>query len=327
MRWYGLSLAVCAMASLANSTASAQQQPKPAQAKGGAGKAADKAATPAKPTSSKSGFRAIVPGVEHTIMPDLHEEETYSVHDVVGILATPNLKWTPKLSPGSQTLAEMATGTVFRRKIWGLEFTFKPVRMVYVDVPQATGKMQRKLVWYMVYHVKNSGGQLTPVKKQDGTWVVEKTAEPVTFDPQFVLEASEYKKAYLDRLVPVAIPVIQQKEDPKRKLLSSVEIAAKPIPVSTERVDNSVWGVATWEDLDPRIDYFSVYIQGLTNAYKWTDPPVAQVKASDPPGTGSTMTQKTLVLHFWRPGDEYLEHERIIQYGAPDKVDYSWVYR
>jgi len=179
----------------------------------------------------------------------------------------------------------------------------------------------------MVYHVKNNGGQLTPVRKPDGTWVVEKTSEPVTFSPQFVLEASEYKKAYLDRLVPVAIPVIQQKEDPKRKLLSSIEIAAKPIPVSTERVDNSVWGVATWEDLDPRIDYFSIYVQGLTNAYKWVDPPVAKVNSTDPPGTGSTMTQKTLVLNFWRPGDEYLEHERIIQYGVPGKVDYSWVYR
>ncbi len=90
-----------------------------------------------------------------------------------------------------------------------------------------------------------------------------------------MLESHEYKKAYLDRLIPVAIEAIQQKEDPNRKLLSSVEIGSKLIPLSTELVDKSVWGVATWEDVDPRIDYFSVYVEGLTNAYQWIDPPGA----------------------------------------------------
>ena len=33
------------------------------------------------------------------------------------------------------------------------------------------------------------------------------------------------------------------------------------------------------------------------------------------------------MLNFWRPGDRYREDERIIRFGIPDKVDYSWVYR
>ena len=34
--------------------------------------------------------------------------------------------------------------------------------MIYVDVPQADGTLQRKLIWYMVYHVKNKGGITCP---------------------------------------------------------------------------------------------------------------------------------------------------------------------
>jgi hypothetical protein len=286
------------------------------------------AADPPPGVLAKAGpFRAIAPGVEVTISPDRQEEETFSTQDIVEILhGIPGLDWTPKLAPKTQTLREMATQTVFRRDIWCLELTFKPVRMIWVDVPQASGKMQRKLIWYMVYHVKNTGKHLKPTKQDDGSYAMQESDRDVRFFPQIVLESHEYKKAYLDRLIPVAISAIQQKEDPNRKLLNSVEISNKLIPVSTDLVDHSVWGVATWEDVDPRIDFFSLYVQGLTNAYRWIDPPAA-FKKGDPPGQGRMLLAKTLVLNFWRPGDEYVEDQRIIRFGIPGKVDYSWVYR
>lgn len=272
-------------------------------------------------------FRSVVPGVEVTIPSDRQEEETFSTHDVVEIVqGIPGLNWTPKLAPTSQTLSEMATKTVFRREIWCLEFTFRPVRMIWVDVPQPSGKMQRKLIWYMIYHVKNTGKHLKPTKQANGTFVVQPSDKEIRFFPQFVLEANEYQKAYLDRVIPVAVLAIQEKEDPNRRLLNSVEVGSKLIPTSSELVDKSVWGVATWEDIDPRVDTFSVFVEGLTNAYQWTDPPGA-FKTGDPPTKGRVLTQKTLMLNFWRPGDEYAEDQRIIRYGAPDKVDYSWIYR
>jgi hypothetical protein len=286
------------------------------------------AADPAKLTLVKKvgPYRALAPGVEVTIAPDRQEEETFTTRDIVEILhGIPGLDWKPKLSPDTQTLREMATGTVFRREIWCLEFTFKPVRMLWVDVPQASGKMQRKLIWYMVYHVKNTGQHLKPAKRPDGTYTVTTADRDVRFFPQFVLEAPEYNKAYLDRLIPLAIPAIQQKEDPNRKLLNSVEIGGL-IPTSSDLVDHSVWGVATWEDIDPRVDFFSIYVQGLSNAYQWVDPPEA-FKQGDPPGKGRVLAQKTLLLNFWRPGDEFVEDQRVIRYGIPGKVDYSWIYR
>ena len=285
------------------------------------------AAAPTSTSSATGPFRKLVPGVEVTIAPDRQEKETFTTQDIVEVLhGIPGLDWTPKLSPTTETLREMATKTVFRRDIWCLEFTFKPVRMIWVDEPQPSGKMQRKLVWYMVYHVKNTGGHLKPVKQSDGTYLTQTLDRDVRFFPQFVLEAKEYKKAYLDRLIPVAIPAIQTKEDPNRKLLNSVEISSKLIPLSTDLVDRSVWGVATWEDIDPRVDFFSVYVQGLSNAYQWVDPPQA-FKKGDPPGKGRILLQKTLMLNFWRPGDEYVEDQRIIRYGIPGQVDYDWVSR
>jgi hypothetical protein len=140
------------------------------------------------------------------------------------------------------------------------------------------------------------------------------------------LEAHEFQKAYLDRIMPVDVAAIQQKEDPRRKLLNSVEIGSQLIPLSTELVDNSVWGVATWEGIDSRVDQFSVFVEGLTNAYRWTDRPEG-FKPGDAPTAGRTLEQKNLMLNFWRPGDEYKEDQRRIEYGIPGKVDYSWVYR
>ena len=135
--------------------------------------------------------------------------------------------------------------------------------------------------------------------------------------------------SYLDRqTLPVAIKAIQQKEDPNRKLLNSVEIGLKPIPLSSDQVDNSVWGVAMWEEVDPNIDLFTIYIEGLTNAYK----------RIDQPGQERRLVQKNLVLNFWRPGDVETEDQRIVQLGIPNEiakqhnmpepnVDYRWVYR
>ena len=95
----------------------------------------------------------------------------------------------------------------------------------------------------------------------------------------------------------------------------------------------TAWGVVTWEDVDPQIDRFSVYVKGLTNAYTWKDDPSKYQKGA-PLESYRRFQQKTLKLNFWRPGDEHREHEREIRYGVPDfeavdpdKVYYEWVPR
>jgi hypothetical protein len=290
-------------------------------------------------------LRQFAPGVVTTIPADFLPADTVSTHDIVEIRANKALDWTPELvfSP-SRTLYGMSSGVKFRRDVSCLEFSFKPLRMIYVDVPTASGGTGRKQVWYLVYRVRNTGQVLKPVVGEDGVYKAELGAGgPLRFIPQFVLESNDrqpngerLEKSYLDRVIPAAVAAIRARELPGQELLNSVEMAERTIPVSGDRTDKGVWGVATWTDVDPRMDFFSVYVGGLTNAYQWEDVAGAY-KPGDPPGKGRRFAHKMLRLNFWRPGDEMLQDEREIRYGAPigksdlydasDGVAYAWVYR
>ena len=309
-------------------------------------------------------IRPLAPGVLTAIPSASEDAETFSgplplVEVVTGI---PDLDWTPNYSPKSNTLQEIAKQAVLRRSIWELEFAFKPLRMVEVDIPQPTGKMQRKLIWYMVYRISNRGQAIEVKRTRDTFGHVLTTTEAGVFDsvrynqirfedpgpkrfiPHFVLESREYQKSYLDRIIPAAQKAIQVRENPGTKLHNSVEMTRAQIPLSDERIERGLWGVVMWEDVDPRIDFFSIYIRGLTNAFEFVDPPGAY-RAGEPPGSGRIFTYKTLQLNFWRPGDSVLEHESEIRYGVPvdtdpvlqahildaygltERLDHLWIYR
>ena len=298
------------------------------------------------PTTS----RQLAPGVLTTIPPNFAPEDTVSTHDVVEIRANRALQWQPEFLAASNTLYGMADEVKFRRDIWCLEFSFKPLRMIEVDVPLRappegrSGGTQRKLVWYLVYRVQNTGDVLKPVQADDGVYTAQLVKDgPIRFLPQFVLESQDRLAsgeptaiAYLDRVIPAAVAAIAERELPGQKLHNSVEMAAQQIPVSGERIDKGLWGVATWTDIDPRIDFFSIFVGGLTNAYRWADTPGAY-RPGDFPGKGRAFARNTLQLNFWRPGDELLQGERELRYGVPvgqadlydvpPGVAYRWVYR
>jgi hypothetical protein len=310
------------------------------------------------------------PGILTTIQPEPQDEEMFSgPRPLVEVpIAIEGLEYDPKLNPKTATVFERAKTATLRRTIWNLEFSFKPLRMIYVDIPQPTGKMQRKLVWYMVYRVRNLGGHIKPeevvevvnkTNAEDNTTHITfkrgltdevemfgKTTTELRFFPHFVLASPEYKKEYLDRVIPAALEPIRQREFPGREveLHNSLSISEVAIGKSDETNDRSVWGVATWIDVDPKIDYYVVYVQGLTNAYQFDDPAGA-FKKGDAPGTGRKFAKKTLQLNFWRPGDTVDPHEEEIRYGTridsdpieqakilaeyriEKPVDYRWLYR
>ena len=341
------------------------------------------------PAEAQQARRQFAPGVLTTIPSAPQAEEMFSgPAPLVELpIAIKDLQYDPKLAAKSSTVFERAQAAMLRRTIWNLEFSFKPMRMIYVDVPQASGRMQRQLVWYMVYRVRNLGNHLKPkglvtqdavaadTESKDPNEQVLELVEPevppakelyekfkdytdevevfghktdkLRFFPHFVLHSMEYDKEYLDRVIPAALGPIQAREFPGRPdqvLYNSLNISEVPIAKSDDKTDNSVWGVVTWSDIDPRIDYFVVYVQGLTNAYKFVDPPGAY-KAGDPPGTGRQLLKKTLQLNFWRPGDTVDPHEEEIhfgcrldpdpmdqqkilkEYGIDKPVDHVWVYR
>ncbi|MCL4202573.1 MAG: hypothetical protein KJ000_08765 [Pirellulaceae bacterium] len=300
------------------------------------------------PELRAQGVRELAPGVLRVIPSEPNEEETFL--GPIELSALTQFNWTPNFAPPTGTLKAKASQVTLRHNVWNLEFAFKPLRMVHVDIPQPTGRMQRKLIWYMVYRVRNLGGHLTPVPVEDEHQLKTYTAQRVDevmnvgaaqptasirFFPHFVLESRQVKKAYLDVIVPVAIPVIELREMRGAKLFNSVEISRVPIQVSKSEDENAVWGVVTWMDVDPNIDFASVFIQGLTNAFRTDRTPDGQ----------AVYRMKTLQLNFWRPGDSVYEHEGEIRYGIravanPEeqsqilthygidkRLDHLWIYR
>ena len=179
------------------------------------------------------------------------------------------------------------------------EFTFLPPRMIMVEVP---GK-GRKLLWYMVYRVKNKGDA------------------PRLFVPKFLL-VDDKGNAYLDRVIPKAERAIQAREDPLRPLENSVTVVGVLDPDVEEGIDRATYGVAIWEDVNPRLNAFDIMVEGLSNGFKELKDPATGEVVTDPVTGSPKLQRKTLVLKFARPGDEFNQNEREIRY-----LGHEWIYQ
>jgi hypothetical protein len=289
----------------------------------------------AEQTKSKSKpYRAPVRGVMKNAVPEPHMNDTFSQHDATELLAVNpdlDLKW--------------AKDVIFRRDVYNLKFEYKPLRMVWVDLPQKTGKLQRKPIYYVVYSVTNVPLADQKSKPPRYGWMLPKLDEnekhklviqykdrPIKFVPEFLLESPEYHKAYTDRYIPLAMQAIRAREDRRPPVWSKKDktIKRKPLRSSVEmateiKVGETLWGVATWEEVDPRIDRFYIYVQGLTNAYRFKDDP-KKFKPGAPRSAYRKTLLKTLKLNFWRPGDEFYPEESEIRRGGKKTPDYEWLF-
>lgn len=295
-------------------------------------------ASPGIPTS-RTPERRLAPDVLVQIAPAMQYGETYQGPIDLPLLAeNPDLAWDPHYAPKSDTLAEMARDVVFRGDVHCLDFAFKPVRMLEVN---------GQTVWYMVYRVRYLGGELRPKVEVDAyqnqvfatpdkipAGSVEQM--PGRFLPLFRLQVRHLDKEYLDQIIPGAKAAIAARERIGRPLMDSVEIQTVPVKLwrDTDTIDNSIWGVATWTGVDSRTDFFSVQVEGLTNAQRLIQD-----------GKNIKYLQKNLVLNFSRPGDQVDELEDRIRYGVPalsdpqrqqyvlnqygleERLDHLWIYR
>ena len=290
-------------------------------------------------------FRKLAPGVTITVAPNTQEGETYT--GPLKLRYLPTVDFTPNYAPKTETLFERAKHVTLRREVWGFEFMFKPLRMIEADIPQPDGRMKKKNIWYIVYRLRNIGGAYAPKPETDvfGKFTPEKVdtldpkvvTMPNRFYPIFVMEGwvqdpitKEYAKVpYTDRVIPSALGQIRDKEEPGVPLASelpleeggkkhyedlvtpcfrdSVQFHRIMLPLSNEENENTFWGIATWEDIDPRVDYVSIFIQGLTNAFRFHELPDGKRK----------YLYKTLQLNFWRPGDALNESDDRIRFGVP----------
>ena len=115
-----------------------------------------------------------------------------------------------------------------------------------------------------------------------------------------------YQGEFEDEVIPEAIPLIQQREDPTIPLHGAAEIIGAIAPSTEPNVDDAVFGVACWEKWDPKSERFSIYVRGLS------DGGVAVPAA----GVGKPAAKaEALRIDFIRRGDNQLADP-----------PYEWVY-
>ena len=339
--------------------------------------------------SSLQAQNPLGPGVLTTVSPDIHYDETHTRLAAVELLTSEVDEDSTRSILFDRN--HWADNVRFSREIWCLEFRYKPMRTIWVDIPTENG-IERKLVLYMVYAVTNAGEKsamryvvdrkiefpehksveianctcqfcvqagntegsrtievnIPPIlRNQPGSFKPEPFEMPIQFAPQFLLasdrilesaktevdpktgdiatEVQRTTAVFYDQIIPVAIDAISKREQAEKPFESTVSVAGKTI-----QPNETVWGVATWVDIDPRINFFSVFVNGLTNAYKWEnlkDGDQYVHQKGDPLGSGRELTRKVLKLNFSRPGDEFNMNERQFRIGIQGELDFEWVYQ
>jgi hypothetical protein len=145
--------------------------------------------------------------------------------------------------------------------------------------------------------------------------------QPVRFTPVFTLEIHNAlrkelegsTKAIVEQYIPIVLPAIRAREDKNREFLTSEQMPLKEL-----RVGETRWGVATWQDIDPNNVWFSVYVEGLTNAYQVSDDPAKYAAfIKDHSILFREIRSKVLKINFWRPGDEFTVKETQVRPGVP----------
>lgn len=290
--------------------------------------------------------RRLADGVLTVVPPALDANDTFSgTFDLDFVAKHPDLAWTPPNFPegkphfasNAETLLELSRNVTFRHYVWYLEFSFKPVRLIQVDVRNANGDMEKKTCWYMVYSVRYPGQDLQAAYDQESRVPqkpVEASKQSVRFLPRFTMVSKERGFAIDSQIIPAAKSAIEQKERIGKPLLDTIQISEKELTVSLSPED-ATWGVAIWTDVDPRLDFFAVDVRGLTNAYKMRQEASGKL----------AYDRKTLRIYHWRAGDGIDEHKDTIRLGVPafedparlqhhlnqfnlqERLDYQWIYR
>ena len=108
-----------------------------------------------------------------TILPEVDFENTYTRADMVELLAAlPAVD--PAVADDIRFNKEVwAKDVRFQRDVWCLQFSFKPMRIVEVDIPNKEGTFDKKAVWYLVYNVKNVGSAEIESKSVERTIKVD----------------------------------------------------------------------------------------------------------------------------------------------------------
>lgn len=210
--------------------------------------------------------------------------------------------------------------------LWTMEVSFKPMRMIRVEVTDPVTKQKSsQLVWYLVWKAVN---RTIERPAEEGVPKPVNEADPVPrsfFVPEFTLVTNDngVQRVYPDMIIPEAQAAISARE--RAALKNSVEIVQpmpNAVPAGTDP-PTVIEGVAMWAGIDPNTDYFTVFASGFASAYRITNGPDGQ----------PLVWRKTIIQEFWRPSDHIDEAEteirRLDELQPSKKAQHSprWIFR
>ena len=168
-------------------------------------------------------------------------------------------------------------------RLWVMDVEFKPMR--FLDVPikdPKSGETKTERIWYLVYRAINRTlpqreglGDVVPLNDDDPE------PRPPLFVPEFTLQTDDttdnrkVSEVFPDVLVPEAESFINQRE--KRVYKNTVDViqpVPEPVAVGEDAGENAIYGVAMWRGVPKETDYFTVYMEGFSNGYRYVKGPV-----------------------------------------------------
>jgi hypothetical protein len=209
-----------------------------------------------------------------------------------------------------------------QRDVWAMEVQFKQMRLVFPELTDpVTGEKRPEPVWYLVWRSINrpvSGRVESDIEPANQ---LDPLPGPTQFIPEFTLMVYDKpdleipEQILIDQIVPEALPLILRRE--RMKLLDSVSIVQDlPEPVAPEQEQQPwVYGVAMWRGVDPETDFFTVIMDGFSNAY--------QVRGAEADNGDRQVWRKSIRQRFYRPGDRFEPDEREFSFTG----DPEWFYR
>ncbi len=271
--------------------------------------------------------KPLAPGILKVIPPETDVRTSFSLPmPLPGLDAT---EYQPNFASRKHTLYGQTRNIVLYRDVWQYEFGFTGLRQAKFTQKDAQGKLKTLNIWYMIYRIRNVGKSLTYEKvKEDPRFehikheLKKDTAKEGAefernFRPRFTLEGlvvedNNYERVvYRDKIRPALLRQIQIAEDPNQPLLDTLQMSKAEFPLAKNSEDGGVWGIAIWDNVDPRVDYVSVFISGLTNSYR------IQGNVDSTTALGQRTKKRTLQLNFWRPGDQVNQDQDKVVYGIP----------
>lgn len=207
--------------------------------------------------------------------------------------------------------------------LWIAEVQYKPVRHRLMPVTDPTTRQVKdELVWYFVYRIilrdytelagemqGDLRSKLENTELQPSNDLDTELVKPLIL-PRFVLriDDDDSGRTYVDEVNLEIQKAVFEREFGARAagltLLNSItgmqEIpeAVSATDVLVDPLQNAIYGVAIWRDVDPDTDYFTVLMSGFSNAYRIQSPNADLV-----------VQQKVIEQRFGRPGDRFRQQE------------------